>query len=398
MDFLEKEYFGLPAASFLRFTILLLVGFLIKGFISKYLSKFIFKLFAARSETHNAERFADHIKRPLSSFIFVVIAYIAMMQLAPLLDQIWLFKRKVGGEEAQLVAEATKIVTIKTFSLLDLFEKVFFFLQIFIFTKLLVTVLAFVFGTFTDKAVRNGDKERQQLLPLLSDVVKVLIWTGAVFVVLGAVFSVNVAALIAGLGVGGIAIAFALKDSLENLLSSFMILMDKPFVIGDFIGINGVEGTVENVGFRSTQIRTMDNTLVSMPNRNLISNNLENFSERGSRRILAVVGAEYGLSVKQLETIIAKLKTNIDKNPNIASETNVYLDTFADSTININVVYYIKMKLDIPFQKVKEQINFEIYKIMYEYGTGFAFPTQTLITSSGVNNVLAAKTEENPST
>src|SRR5690606_1820118 len=144
---------------------------------------------------------------------------------------------------------------------------------------------------------------------------------------------VNVAALVAGLGVGGIAIAFALKDSLENLLSSFMILMDKPFVIGDYIKIAGVEGNVERVGFRSTLIRTPDKTLVSMPNRNLITNNLENYSERGAKRVKMTIGAEYGLSVTQLKNIVSELTKRIEQHPNTMGKATVNIDQFGDSAI-----------------------------------------------------------------
>jgi len=386
MEFLNEKIFGLAIIFYIRFAIILAVGFLFKGLISKFLSKYVFKLFASAKDADHSDSFAAHIRKPLSNFIFTIFAYIAVMQLATLLDDINLFSNRVKNIDGAL-SGASKALAGKQFTLMDLLERIFFFVQIFTFTNMLVKTLNYVFKTLTEKSREKGDKERQQLLPLLRDVLKVLVWAGTIFVILGAVFKVNVAALIAGLGVGGIAIAFALKDSLENLLSSFMILLDKPFVIGDYIKISGTEGNVENVGFRSTLIRTPDKTLVSMPNRNLISNSLENYSERGAKRVKMVIGAEYGLSVAQLKTIVAEISKRIEGHENTVGKPTVNVDSFADSAIAINVAYFVKLGTGASFESVKEELNFEIYEVMYQYGTGFPYPTQTSIEGKPFDHV-----------
>lgn len=386
MEFLNEQIFGLAIMFYIRFAVILAVGFLFKGLISKFLSKYVFKIFASAKDADHSDSFAAHIRRPLSNFIFTIFAYIAVMQLATLLDDINLFSNRVRNVDA-VIPGVPKPLAGKQFTLLDLVERIFFFVQIFTFTNMLVKTLNYVFKTLNDKSREKGDKERQQLLPLLRDVLKVLVWAGTIFVILGAVFKVNVAALIAGLGVGGIAIAFALKDSLENLLSSFMILLDKPFVIGDYIKISGTEGNVENVGFRSTLIRTPDKTLVSMPNRNLISNSLENYSERGAKRVKMVIGAEYGLSVDQLKTIVAEISKRIEGHENTVGKPTVNVDSFADSAIAINVAYFVKLGTGASFESVKEELNFEIYEVMYQHGTGFPYPTQTTIEGKPFDNV-----------
>ncbi len=387
MEFLNEKIFGLAIIFYVRFAVILAVGFLFKGLISKFLSKYVFKIFASARDADHSDSFAAHIRKPLSNFIFTIFAYIAVMQLATLLDDINLFSNRVKSIDSALTNGSKPLAAGKQFTLMDLIERIFFFVQIFTFTNMLVKTLNYVFKTLTDKAREKGDKERQQLLPLLRDVLKVLVWAGTIFVILGVVFKVNVAALIAGLGVGGIAIAFALKDSLENLLSSFMILLDKPFVIGDYIKISGTEGNVENVGFRSTLIRTPDKTLVSMPNRNLISNSLENYSERGAKRVKMVIGAEYGLSVHQLKTIVAEIAKRIEGHENTVGKPTVNVDSFADSAIAINVAYFVKLGTGASFESVKEELNFEIYEVMYQYGTGFPYPTQTSIEGKPFDHV-----------
>ncbi|OJV51869.1 MAG: hypothetical protein BGO31_08755 [Bacteroidetes bacterium 43-16] len=393
MEFLKEQIFGLALLFYIRFAIILAVGFLFKGLISKFLSKYVFKIFTSAKEADHSESFATHIKKPFGNFIFTIFAYIAVMQLATLLDDVNLFSNRVKTIDGAITGSA-KALAGKQFTLLDLVERIFFFVQIFTFTNMLVKTLSYIFKTLTEKAREKNDKERQQLLPLLRDVLRVLVWAGMVFVILGAVFKVNVAALIAGLGVGGIAIAFALKDSLENLLSSFMILLDKPFVIGDYIKISGTEGNVENVGFRSTLIRTPDKTLVSMPNRNLISNSLENYSERGAKRVKMVIGAEYGLSVAQLKTIVAEISKRIEGHENTMGKPTVNVDSFADSAIAINVAYFVKLGTGASFESVKEALNFEIYEVMYQYGTGFPYPTQTSIEGRPFDNVTSKPTQE----
>ncbi len=387
MEFLQEKLLGLALIYYVRFAIILGIGFLFKGLISKFLSKYVFKIFTSDREANHSDSFAMHIKKPFSNFIFTIFAYIAVMQLATLLDDFNLFNTRVKILDSEMTQTTSKALSGKNFTLLDLAERIFFFVQIFTFTNMIVKTLSYIFKTLTDKAIRNNDKERQQLLPLLRDVLKVLVWASMVFVILGVVFKVNVAALIAGLGVGGIAIAFALKDSLENLLSSFMILLDKPFVIGDYIKINGSEGNVESVGFRSTLIRTPDKTLVSMPNRNLISNNLENYSERGAKRVKMVIGAEYGLSIEQLKAIVAQISDRIEKHVNTVGRPTVNVDNFGDSAIDINVAYFVKLGTGASFESVKEEINFEIYDVMYNYGSGFPYPTQTSIEGKPFDNV-----------
>ncbi|HTO15815.1 MAG TPA: mechanosensitive ion channel family protein [Edaphocola sp.] len=392
MEFLEKEFLGLALSYYVRGIIILSIGFLFKGIISKLLGKIAYKFIANKEDKHASNSFALHIKRPLSNFVFVVIAYFAMMQIAPLLDSIWLFKRTIKPNTGNaLLVNTEEILKLKKFSLLDLTESIFFLIQIFTFTGLVIKVLNYYFMVRLQKVTAKNDKERQQLYPLLRDVLRVFVWTIMSFVILGVVFKVNVAALIAGLGVGGIAIAFALKDSLENLLSSFMILLDKPFIIGDLIKINDVLGNVERVGFRSTLIRTFDKTVVSIPNKSLISNNLENFSQRGVIRVKMTVGAEYGLSKEQLKNIMSAINDLILNTPGTANTPIINLNDFGESSININIIYFIQIPIIDSLENIKENVNFGIYEIMYKIGTGFPYPTQSQVQSTPFNNVSSAK-------
>jgi MscS family membrane protein len=194
--------------------------------------------------------------------------------------------------------------------------------------------------------------------------------------------------LVAGLGIGGIAVAFALKDSLENLLASILIMIDRPFIIGDWVRVNGVEGTVEKVGFRNTLIRSFDKNTISVPNKKLLDNNLENFSERGSRRVKFELGAVYGLSEANMRQVADMLKEKIDNHPEVTGKPTILLDNFGDSSVNFIITYFVSVAEGVNFGEVKEDINYIVYDIMYRYAKGFPYPTSTQITGEEINDVV----------
>ncbi len=167
-----------------------------------------------------------------------------------------------------------------------------------------------------------------------------------------------------------------------------MVMIDKPFTIGDWIKVNGVEGIIEKVGFRSTRIRSFDKSIVSLPNRKLIDSNLENFSERGMRRVKFSVGAVYGLSQEALETTISAIKNVILKTEGTLGQPIVHLDEFGASSVNILVIYFISAAPETDFGTVKEKVNFGIYQAMYRHAKGFAFPTQLSIDGQDINEVV----------
>lgn len=382
LDFLQQVYLGNTVEVYLRFAIILLLALLLKRYISSIFTRLFFTVFRKFSSDYYGKQFKELLLRPVEGIIVSVIFYIAFYQISISLDKLVLFKR------LRPVKEAGKEVVERLVTCMDLIDHLFFLFLLFYVALLCSRILDFVFLVLIGKAKEKDDRERQQVLPLLKDVLKVIVWVFTCLSVLGAVFHVNVAALVAGLGVGGIAIAFAAKESLENLLASFMVMIDKPFTIGDWVKINGVEGNIEKVGFRSTRIRSFDKSIISIPNRQLIDNNLENFSERGMRRVIFTVGAIYGLSRASLETSMQEIRNVILKTEGTAGTPFVQLEGFGDSSVNIQVIYFINVNTQTDFGKVREQVYFGVYEAMYRHAKGFAFPTQFEISGAEVNEVL----------
>jgi MscS family membrane protein len=256
---------------------------------------------------------------------------------------------------------------------------VFMLLMIIALFWILLRIIDFVAHVFAYRATLTVSKEDDQLVPFVKELIKISTIAIAFFVVLGYVFEINVLTLITGLGIGGIAIALAAKESLENLLGSFTIFVDKPFVVGDFVKVAGVEGTVEKVGFRSTRIRTSEKSLVTMPNKKMIDTALENMTVRNYRRIKFTVGLTYNTSVEDIKGIAKKITDYINSHEKTDNDAIVTFENFGASSLDLQVLYYIEMMEYNPYLKVKEEINFKIVDIVQQSGGNFAFPTQTVI-------------------
>lgn len=382
VDFLQKDFLGSHLYVYVEFSLILVLALLLKKYIARILARLFFVFLRKKSNSLLGSQFRVLLSQPFQGLILTIAFYFAFVQLDQPLSGVVLWNRaKSAGAVQRLVI-----------SLMDVIDQIFILCLFFFITLLIARLLSFFFLAWTQKAEREQDKARLQMLPLLKDVLTVTLWIISFFMVLGAVFNVNVAALIAGLGVGGIAIAFAAKESLENLLASFMVMLDKPFAIGDWIKIDNVEGTIEKVGFRSSRIRSFDKSVIILPNRKLIESSLENLSERGLRRVKFTVGAVYGISRENLRQIISEIKEVIQKTPNTVEEPIVYLDSFGDSSVNIFVIYYVAVRDDVDFFGLKQEINLAIYEIMYRLGTGFAFPTQVQIHGEAIDEVTKPKT------
>ena len=181
-----------------------------------------------------------------------------------------------------------------------------------------------------------------------------------------------------GVGIGGIAIAMASKESLENLLGSFTIFFDKPFLVGDLVSTGNITGTVEKVGFRSTRIRTFDKSVVTVPNKNMISAELDNLGKRKVRRARFYIGLTYDTSIDQMKKVVNEIETLINDHPRTDQEGRVKFQEFGASSLDIMVLFYVNSTKWDDFIDVKEDINFKIMRIVNDNNCEFAFPSTTV--------------------
>ena len=189
---------------------------------------------------------------------------------------------------------------------------------------------------------------------------------------------VNVAGLLATLGIGGLAMAMAAKSTLENLLAGITIAFDRPFKMGDYIKVGSIAGTVEDLGLRSTRLRTVERTVVTIPNSKIVDDKVENFAVRDKLRILTTFGVQYDTSLDQVLYIMDEFKRYLVAEPAVLDGFRVRFVGYNASSLDIEVVGYIDSTDFMEFSGIREQIYMDLGKIVVASGAEMAFPSQTL--------------------
>jgi len=198
------------------------------------------------------------------------------------------------------------------------------------------------------------------------------------------IWGINVAGLMAGLGIGGLAFALAAKDTAANLFGSIALLLDKSIRIGEWIRIDGVEGVVEDIGMRTTKIRTFRKSLITLPNQVIANSPIENFSRRGIRRIKMKIGLTYDASSEQIEKVILDIKTMLRNHEGIAQKEIMLVNftSFDDSSLGILIYTFSKTSNWERYLTIKEDVNLNVMKIVETNSLAFAFPSQSVYIES----------------
>jgi len=199
-----------------------------------------------------------------------------------------------------------------------------------------------------------------------------------------------ISSLLAGLGVGGLALALAAQDTLRNLFGSLMLFVDKPFEMGDRIVVSGYDGPVEEVGLRSTRIRTLDGHLVTIPNGDLAHEKIQNISKRPFIKRIANITITYDTPPEKVERAVEIIQDILDHHEGMSSDRppRVVFNEFQDSALNILVIYWYSPPNYWDFLAFNQRVNLEILRRFNEEGIEFAFPTQTLFMAGDPNRPL----------
>ncbi|WP_300753066.1 mechanosensitive ion channel family protein [uncultured Brachyspira sp.] len=209
-------------------------------------------------------------------------------------------------------------------------------------------------------------------------ILKALIWVVGFLTILSNL-GVNVNTFIAGLGIGGVAVAFAAQSIIADLFNYFVIVFDKPFLKGDYIQIDADKGVVEYIGIKSTRIRRNSGEQLLISNTNLLASRIQNYRILEKRRQYMMLGVEYSTPLEKLKVIPDILKTIIETN-NTEFVSARFIE-FADSSLNFEVIYYVNTADYNEFVRVVEDINYKIIDEFNKLGVGFAFPSRTLYIS-----------------
>jgi len=223
---------------------------------------------------------------------------------------------------------------------------------------------------------RTGDDELQVMYVTLMPVIRALVWMVGVLIYLQSL-GMQLAAIWALLSAGGIGIGLALKDPAMELFAYFMIIVDKPFRVGQFINIGSTWATVENIGVRSTRLRSVRGEIVVMSNSSLTNGVISNFADMPKRRIIYKIGVTYDTSAELMAKVPNLISSAVNSTDHATFDRCHFVE-FAESSLNFELVYYIDTKDYMTAMNAQQHINIQIMELFENNGVSFAFPTQTI--------------------
>jgi MscS family membrane protein len=344
---LRGEVLGVALWQYLALLLVLLVGLVARKIIHFVVSNRITKL-ADRLGQKWAARFVDVFASPGATLVMALLLGVSYPYL------------RLPMQAALAVSTAVRLMLV-----LSLVWAVY----------RLVDVLA---ETMAAKAALTESKLDDQLVPLVRKSLKVLtVIAGLLFLLEN--LNVDVTSLLAGLGIGGVAVALAAKDTVANFFGSIMIFIDRPFQIGDWVVVTGVEGIVEEVGFRSTRIRTFYNSLVTIPNAKFMEANIDNYGARQYRRSYFTLNVTYDTTVDQMQSFVEGIRGIIQNNPYTRKDYyEVHMSGFGAHSLDVMVYFFFKVKNWSEELRERHHVLLEIMRLAADLGIVFAFPTQTL--------------------
>jgi len=210
----------------------------------------------------------------------------------------------------------------------------------------------------------------------LGFVLQLVLWSVILLLILDNL-GVDITTLVAGLGVGGIAIALAVQSILGDLFASLSIVMDKPFVIGDFIIVDNFLGSVEHIGLKTTRLRSLSGEQLVFSNTDLLKSRIRNYKRMYERRVLFAIGVVYQTSLEALKAIPGYIKTIIEKEEQVRFD-RAHFKGYGDFSLNFEIVFWVKSPDYNVYMDIQQRINLEIFKKFQEENIEFAYPTQTL--------------------
>jgi small-conductance mechanosensitive channel len=326
-------------------------------------------------------------------YLLAILAFLAFLAIFYIIkNKVWQRLEKVGNKNFSVfkgkLSKIIKSINFKFILVLSLWlaakTLILNNLIVDILNTLLIVVVFYqgviivnVLIKFWIDAQKDTDRQKKNLFNFLSTITTVIIWIFAILLIL-ANLGVNVTSLIAGLGIGGIAVALAAQNILGDLFASLTIYFDKPFEVGDFIYIDKeTMGTVDQIGFRSTRMVSIQGEQIIINNSLLTSKKIYNYKKMAKRRVAINFGVVYQTSqekMKEIPEIVKKIVGGIER----MDLDRVHFKEFADSALVFEVVYYINSADYNEYMDLNQRLHMEIKGIFEEKGIEMAFPTQTV--------------------
>lgn len=351
--FLAQKYMGIMLIQYVVSLLILLATFIVAKYLLRYMLTRLHGLCTRSKSDGLAGMLIAKVQTPANMFAWVIGIYFALVFLIRDEDAIALTTRAVG---------------------------VLFWLSVFWTVMIICDIL---FSVAARKYSAKSASATVNLLDFLKRVTKCFIIMVALLSILNNC-GVNVNTIIASLGIGGMALAFASQDTIANFFGSVSIIIDRPFIVGDWVKTPVCEGHIEAIGFRSTRIRTFSKTVVSIPNSTLAKEAVENFSKMPIRKVEYTIGLTYSTTPEQMDALLHSLRKAIIEIEGVDPRSGVAAEftNFGGSSLDIVVTYYTK-QIDLGYYRATiRRVNLEIMRIVAAAGLSFAFPSTSIYIES----------------
>ena len=358
-DILNKTMFDNTLRDYLMVAGFILLVLVLRKTASKKITRLIFYLFRKMGRSINEKDFFDLVLAPLENFIFFLASYLAVGSLE--FPQVLLFKILKLRSDVLLDRAASGIL-------------------IYFFFHTLLRVTDYLAIVMEKKAKGTEDYSDDQLIIFFREFLKIILIIICLLVMIRYVFNQDVTKLLAGLSIIGAAIALAAKESIENLIASFIIFFDRPFTVGDLLKVQQVNGTVEKIGLRSTRIRTTERTYVTIPNKQMVDSIVDNLSLRNKRRGELLLELDLRSTVDQLKLVLTEMELRLSY-PELEEKTILLSDIRIDAYV-VSIEYFTGMVTIGAFNALKQKINFDVLHLLEAHGIGVAGKDKMMGTGS----------------
>ena len=342
MKFLDKVYFDNSLGSYLIVAVVIFTALLLKRILSKYMASLLFNLVKQQSGKLDKQSFTNLVIVPIERVLVATVSILAIDRL------------NFAGE---LMFSIHKITSQ------DIFGGIASAIIVICFVSLIIRFMDFMVLLIRDKS--SGDKTpgQLQLLFFFKDFIRVILIIIGIALILKFSFGIRIGNVLTGLSIVGAALALSARESLENLIASFIIFFDKPFETGDVVKVSNITGTVERIGLRSTRLRTPEKSLVTVPNKQMVDSILDNWSMRDFIRNEIKTLLSPDTSSEDLQKAISGIEEILTSKKTIQSYS-VYLQEINIDSAVIMVVYFTNFPMDSDgLNKLKQEINVDIRKM-----------------------------------
>jgi MscS family membrane protein len=334
-SFLQRVYFGNTVQDYLWVIGVILFVLILNRFFSRVLAILLCKLFKRTWKSFDQKTFLELVIQPLGAFLVITVTIIALYRLS--------FPDNIN-------------VTIYRYPLQRILLSIGIIIQIVAFTWLLLRTIDFIASVLDKRARVTLDQSDNQLIVFFRDLLKVIVGVIGLLMILHFAFNYHIGSLLTGLSIVGAAIALALRESLENLIASFVIFFDKPFTTGDNVKVQNVTGVVERIGLRSTRIRSDQKTYVSVPNKQMVDSILDNISLRTQQRNELLLHISLETPSPKVEILINEIKGFLAKNKKLELYNVFFLDINVQAYV-IMVEFFLPAAYLSEFNAIKQELN-----------------------------------------